>query len=226
MKARNKIGAVIGVTFSFLFVAASFQNCAKQVDFASLEEVTSNGGGEEVPNGSSGNSKAQTDIDGAPVDAKQTLESMMSLLGLSRTDINMKTVNDEINYRRNLLVSQNDLSQVNSPSIIAITSLAGVVCQQAVIKEKKGTKDLFKYIDFTKGPSSYGKLGAINTYISLIDRFWMRQPSKEELTLITQAVDEYFSTLDSSAMSKAAESDKLAVFICTGMLAVPDSYLL
>lgn len=225
MKARNKIGAAIGVTFSFLFVAASFQNCAKQVDFASLEEVTLNGGGNDITNGSS-NSKLQTDIDGAPVDAKQTLESMMSLLGLSRTDINMTTVNAEINYRRNLLMAQNDLTLVNSPSIIAITSLAGVVCQQAVTKEKKGPKDLFKYIDFAKGPSSYGKLGAINTYISLVDRFWMRQPSKEELALISQTVDEYFSTLDSAAMSKATESDKLAVFICTGMLSVPDSYLL
>ncbi|UXR63100.1 hypothetical protein EZJ49_08425 [Bdellovibrio bacteriovorus] len=225
MKARNKIGAVIGVTFSFLFVAASFQNCAKQVDFASLEEVTLNGGGSDITNGSS-NSKPQTDIDGAPVDAKQTLESMMSLLGLSRTDINMTAVNAEINYRRNLLMAQNDLTLVNSPSIIAITSLAGVVCQQAVTKEKKGAKDLFKYIDFAKGPSSYGKLGAINTYVSLVDRFWMRQPSKEELALISQTVDEYFSTLDSAAMSKATESDKLAVFICTGMLSVPDSYLL
>ncbi|WP_347357533.1 hypothetical protein [Bdellovibrio sp.] len=225
MKARNKIGAVIGVTFSFLFVVASFQNCAKQADFASLEEITVNGGGGESSS-SNNSSKAQTDIDGAPVDAKQTLESMMSLLGLSRADINMTAVNSEINYRRNLLVAQNDLSMVNSPAIIAITSLAGVVCQQAVAKEKKGTKDLFKYLDFAKGPSSYGKLGAINTYISMVDRFWMRSPSKEELSLISQAVDEYFSTLDSAAMTKAVESEKLAIFICTGMLSVPDSYML
>ncbi|AFY02151.1 hypothetical protein [Bdellovibrio bacteriovorus] len=225
MNAKKKIGAVIGVSFSFLFVTMGFQNCAQQTDFASLEEVTLNGGSVDGSN-SSVSSKTQSDIDGAPVDAKQTLESMMSLLNLKSADINMGTVNAEINYRRNLLVPQNDLTLVNSPSIIATTSLAGVVCQQAVNKEKKGTRDIFKYLDFAKGPGTYGKMGAINTYILMIDRFWMRKPSSEELSFITQAVDEYYSTLDSAALGKATESDKLAVFICSGMLSVPESYLL
>lgn len=225
MKTRNKIGAFIGVTFSFLFIGIGFQNCAQQMDMASLEvsDVNGNstGSGTEAPV-----TKVQSDIGAAPTDAKQTLESMMSLLGLTPKDINMTQVNGEINYRRNLLVPQNDITLLNSPSIIAMTSLAGVVCKQAVDKEKKGTKDIFKFIDFTQGPKSYGKMGAINAYISLVDRLWMRKPSKEELQFFTEAVDEYFSTLDSAAMGKATESDKLAVFICTGMLAVPESYLL
>ncbi|WP_374030620.1 hypothetical protein [Bdellovibrio bacteriovorus] len=137
MNAKRKIGAVIGVSFSFLFVTMGFQNCAQQTDFASLEEVTLNGGSVDGSNNSV-NNKPQSDIDGAPVDAKQTLESMMSLLNLKSSDINMTLVNSEINYRRNLLVPANDLTLVNSPSIIATTSLAGVVCQQAVTKEKKG----------------------------------------------------------------------------------------
>ncbi|MEK2645459.1 hypothetical protein [Bdellovibrio sp. BCCA] len=225
MKTKNKIGAFIGLTFSFLIVGLGFQNCAQQVDMASLEANDSvNGssmGGTDTPV-----TKVESDLGVSPTDAKQSLESMMSLLGLTPKDINMNEVNSEINYRRNLLVPQNDITLLNSPSIIAMTSLAGVVCKQAVNKEKKGTRDIFKFIDFSQGPKAYGKMGAINTYISLVDRLWMRKPSKEELQAITEAVDEYFSTLDSTAMGKAAESDKLAIFICTGMLAVPESYLL
>ncbi|WP_413944725.1 hypothetical protein [Bdellovibrio sp. HCB-162] len=225
MKTKNKIGAFIGLTFSFLIVGLGFQNCAQQVDMASLEANDSvNGsstGGTDTPV-----TKVESDLGVSPTDAKQSLESMMSLLGLTPKDINMNEVNSEINYRRNLLVPQNDITLLNSPSIIAMTSLAGVVCKQAVNKEKKGTRDIFKFIDFAQGPKAYGKMGAINTYISLVDRLWMRKPSKDELQAITEAVDEYFSTLDSTAMGKAAESDKLAIFICTGMLAVPESYLL
>ncbi|WP_374030619.1 hypothetical protein [Bdellovibrio bacteriovorus] len=69
-------------------------------------------------------------------------------------------------------------------------------------------------------------MGAINTYILMIDRFWMRKPSSDELVYITQAVDEYYSTLNSTALGSAAETDKLAIFICSGMLSVPESYLL
>lgn len=221
MKRRNKIGLTIGLTFSFLVVGLSFQNCAQQMDMASLDSNV-----DTSDTDTSTRTKTDPGIDGAPTDAKQSLESMMSLLDLKPSEINMKDVNSEINYRRNLLVPQNDISLVNSPSIIAMTSLAAVVCKQAVEKEKKGTLDIFKHLDFKQGPKSYGKLGAINTYISLIDRLWLRKPTSEELTLISQTVDEYFSSLDSTAMGKAAESDKLAIFICTGMLSVPESYLL
>lgn len=225
MKTKSRIGALIGITFSFLTVGMSFQNCAQQTDFASLEEVTASGGSLSSESAASLSEKSQSDIEESPLDAKQTLESMMSLLNLGRGDINMNEVNSEINYRRNLLVSKSDLNLVNSPSIIAITSLAGVVCKQAVAKEKK-MADLFKFLNFSAGPASYGKLGAINTFVRMADRFWLRKPTTEELALISQAVDEYYATLDAAALANPAETDKLAVFICSGMLALPESYLL
>lgn len=227
MITTKKIGVFIGVTFSFLCVTLSFQNCAQQSDFASSDpSALTDGSGDEHADSGAVSQKTENPIEGAPTDAKQTLESMMSLLNLSGADINMTEVNNEINYRRNLLVPQNDIKLINSPSIIAMTSLAAVVCKQAVAKEKKGTKDIFKHLDFAQGPKAYGKMGAINTYILMVDRFWMRKPSKEEITMFSETVDEYFSTLDSAAMGKAAESDKLAIFMCSGMLSVPESYLL
>lgn len=223
MKIKSKIGAVIGFCFSSSVIALSFQNCAQQQDLSGFEAAstaaTSSVASENI-------AKADSGMDGAPTDAKQTLESMMALLNLKASDINMTEVNSEINYRRNLLVSQNNIALVNSPSIIAMTSLAAVVCKQAIVKEKKSSRDIFKYIDFTQGPKAYGKLGAINTFILMADRFWLRKPTKEELTYMSQAVDEYFSAIDASAMGQAAESDKLATFLCTGMLASPESYLL
>jgi hypothetical protein len=108
-----------------------------------------------------------------------------------------------------------------------MTSLAGVVCKQAVNKEKAMLqKNLFTKIDFTKGPKTYGKAGALSTYSDLAERLWARKPSAEEIQYFTEAVEEYYSTLDAAALDNAAESDKLAIFICTGLLASPDSYLL
>lgn len=213
---KHKISVFIGFTFSFLILALGFQNCAQQ--WSVLEgtlEVSSLDTSWEEPMGT------------APTDAKQTLESMMSLLSLAPADINMGEVNSEINYRRNLLVPQNDMALLNAPSMIAITSLAAVVCKQAVNKDKNATtKELFADLDFSKGPKSYGKAGALKTYESLAARLWGRKASSEESAFFSEAVEEYFKTLDAAALDRAAETDKLAIFICTGMLAVPDSYLL
>lgn len=225
MDKKKTLRLSLGLGFSFMMITLSFQNCAQQLDLASVADGSSSNSSESVSNVDP--VQKSTGIDeGVPTDSKQTLESMMSLTGLTRADINMTEINNEINYRRNLLAPQSDISMINSPAVIAITSLAGVVCKQAVAKEKKSGLDMFKYMSFDKGPSAYGKVGAINTYSNLIKRFWLRNPTVEEVTIITETVEEYYSTLDSAALGKAAESDKLATFICAGVLSVPESYLM
>lgn len=224
---KKKIGVVIGVTFVFAVVGTSFQNCAKQ-EFSSQALVEKDDLTDSLEQSSENTpvQKTENGIEAKPIDTKQTVESMMSLLDLTTKDVNMTTLTSEINYRRNLLLPQTEMKLLSSPSVIAITSVAGVLCQQAVIKEKAGVRDIFRYIDFKKGPSSYGKIGALNTYIALSQRFWFRRPSGEELAYMKEAIDEYFNTLNSASQGSPAESEKLAIFICTGMLSVPDSYLL
>lgn len=214
---KKKILILTSIIFSFLVLALGFQNCSEGFHVLETDDMTSLSFPE----------KPEVDLGASPTDAKQTLESMMSLLDLTVVDINMTEVNNEINYRRNLLVPQNDLRMLNAPAIIAITSLAGVVCKQAVAKEKRmTTKEIFPAIDFTKGPRSYGKQGALKAYAALAERLWARPATAEETQYFTSVVDEYFSTLDAAALDRVSESDKLAIFICTGMLSVPDSYLL
>lgn len=225
MKREQRVKLFIGITFSFLLLSLGFQNCGKKPELAAelaMGLTVSDPSKDSLPK----EKKVEQDSGSAPTDAKQTLESMMSLLDLSPDDINKTEVNAEINYRRNLLVPQNELSLLNSPSIIATTSLAGVVCKQAVAKDKKGPQEIFKFIDFKQGPKAYGSMGAINTYLSLAERLWMRKPTADELQFMTEAVEAYYKTLDEAALVSSSESDKLAIFICTGMLAAPDSYLL
>ncbi|MFM6927517.1 MAG: hypothetical protein ACKOX6_03595 [Bdellovibrio sp.] len=226
MNTKKTLRLSLGLGFSFMMITFSFQNCAQQLDLASVGDGSALSASEAGSNGPEVQSKSTPLSEGIPTDSKQTLESMMSLTGLTRADINMTEINGEINYRRNLLAPQSDISMINSPAVIAITSLAGVVCKQAVAKEKKAGLDMFKYMSFTKGPSAYGKVGAINTYSNLIKQFWLRNPTVEEVTIITQTVEEYFATLDSAALGKATESEKLAIFICAGVLSVPESYLM
>lgn len=225
MKNSRKIKNIIVITFSFMVLTLSFQNCGKKQGLATLDMADS-ASTEPIKDNTPKQSKVEQEMGSAPTNAKQTLESMMSLLDLTPADINMTEVNSELNYRRNLLVPQNEISLVNSPSIIAITSLAGVVCKQAVAKDKNGPQEVFKFIDFKQGPKAYGRMGAINTYLSLAERMWMRKPTAEELQLMTESIEEYYKTLDDTAMVTAAESEKLAIFMCTGMLSVPESYLL
>ena len=225
MEKKKTLRLSLGLGFSFMMITLSFQNCAQQLDLASVGDGSATNSSEAAA-GIEPAQKSTGISDGVPTDSKQTLESMMSLTGLVRTDVNIAEINNEINYRRNLLAPQSDISMINSPAVIAITSLAGVVCKQAVAKEKKGSLDMFKYMNFSKGPSSYGKVGAINTYSNLIKRFWIRNPTVEEVTIITETVEEYFATLDSAALGKATESEKLAIFICAGVLSVPESYLM
>lgn len=226
MNTKKTLRLSLGLGSSFMMITLSFQNCAQQLDLASVGNNTTLNSAESVTDVSTEQSKATGISDGVPTDSKQTLESMMSLTGLTRTDISMAEINAEINYRRNLLAPQSDISMVNSPTVIAITSLAGVVCKQAVAKEKKSGMDMFKYMSFDKGPSAYGKVGAINTYSNLIKRFWLRNPTVEEVEIISQTVEEYYKTLDTAALGKATESEKLATFICAGVLSVPESYLM
>lgn len=225
MKISQRIRLAIGFTFVFLFLSLGFQNCGKKQDLLTVTEMDSTLS-DPLKGAAPKQAKAQQEMGAAPTNAKQTLESMMSLLDLSPSDLNMTEVNAEINYRRNLLVPKSEITLLNSPSIIAITSLAGIVCKQAVVKDKKGPQDVFKFIDFKQGPKAYGRMGALNTYLSLAERMWMRKPTSEELQLMTEALEEYLKTLDSAAMESAAESEKLAIFMCTGMLSVPESYLL
>lgn len=195
-----------------------FQNCGRQDLNLKTEEVDMSSLGQS----SLESPKAEV----APLDAKQILESMMSLLDITPEQINKGEINSEINYRRNLLVPTNNLAMVSSPSIIATTSLAAVVCKQAVNKEKAGAKTLFKYLDFTKGPGANGQTAVLSNFIDMADQLWMRRPSKAEVDAFHDAVDGYYKTLDQNALGRASETDKLAIFLCTAMLASPDSYTL
>ncbi len=174
----------------------------------------------------SSQSTTQPQAEVAPLDAKQLLESMMSQVGVTPDEINKGEVNGEINYRRNLLIPSNELSMVSSPTIIATTSLAAVVCKQAVTKEKSGKVTMFKFLDFTKGPGAHSKDLLMNNFIHMADQFWLRRPGKAEVDAFNDALDSYYKTLDQNALGRASETDKLALFMCTAMLASPDSYTL
>ena len=218
---RNKFKNLTLILISGILMV-SFQNCTDQKDLALLNSkiIDSSGGANSNP---SVINKPTDPSGSATINAKQTVQSMMSLLGLKVEDVTLATINTEFNFRMDLLSPSNDLNMVNSPSIIAITSLAATICSQSIAKEKKGTRDIFKFIDFTKGPSSYGRVGALNTYLLMADRFWMRKPAAEEIELMNFAIDEYYPTIVNGEL--ASESEKLALYICTGMLSVPESYV-
>lgn len=218
---RNKFKNLTLLALSGILVVG-FQNCADQKELALLNSkvIESSGGANSNP---SVIGKVQESEGTATINAKQTVHSMMSLLGLKVSDVSLSSVNSEFNFRVDLLAPSNELNFVNSPSIIAMTSLAATLCNQAVAKEKKGTRDLFKFIDFASGPSSYGQVGALNTYLLMADRFWMRKPTSDEVSLMSSVVEDYYATIANKTL--AAESEKLALFICTGMLSVPESYI-
>lgn len=164
-------------------------------------------------------------LDGEPTDARQTAESMISLLKLKSGATDLSAIVTEANFRRPVLAAKNDLGLFSAATVIGITSLAGTVCRTAVEREKTGEKDLFKSFNFQAGPKETGVDVALAAASLMAERFWARPPSTEETTFLREHVNQYLAGLDEAAKDNPSETVKLAVFTCTAMLSLPESYL-
>lgn len=112
--------------------------------------------------------------------AEQTYQSMLNVTGQT-TSAPART---EYLSRFGMMSATDSLTNMNSPLLLASTSLGGDVCGSLVNKEKAvSTRTFFAGVDFNSGPDGQ-QTAFTNSVNSMASSFWGRSPSNEELTTL------------------------------------------
>lgn len=109
---------------------------------------------------------------------------------------------------------------ITAPGWIAVTNIAGEVCQQLITEEKASkTPRIFAGITFTAAVTASLK----DTVISRMARnFWARSETSDEHAAIRASLDAAFPALTGSAATSKAVTAQTAssmLYLCTAMLA-------
>lgn len=173
-------------------------------------------------------------LQGETLDIRQTLESYLSLLQLTRDDLggDLTAVIAELSRRRTLLPQEPDSKTLDMVGILSQTSLAGEVCRVFVTK-KGPTSPLFSGVDLTKNPKTSPTSNWINTFHRLALQAWGRSMSNDELTSVVNFVNESVQasakspnvnkTDSISGLNFNVESTNLGIMLCTAVLVAPEA---
>ncbi len=153
----------------------------------------------------------------------QVYESMSNLAGLSSSDISNTQV-QEFTRREGAFPVSSDLTTVNAPMLLALTSYAGEVCNGLLTKEKNLTDTERQYLrsinlnglasDVT--PDQYNQLVS-----NLTNSFWGRAPSSEELAAFTSFRTDFVAAGNTT---QTRSVNGLVVATCAGILSAFDVF--
>lgn len=153
--------------------------------------------------------------------AEQTYASMLNVTGQKDSTINqgasVTTISRaEYDLRFGTMSSTHSLGNFNSPLLLATTSLAGDVCNNAITKETAGTRRLFPNVNFNGAPDGNAFLGSA---AAMAQAFYGRQISGEEVN----ALNEYYAEMTTGATQNAALTRAVVLGACAAMLSSFDS---
>ncbi len=144
--------------------------------------------------------------------AEQTYQSMLNLTGQSESVV----ARPEYLSRAGSMASTPSLTNVNSPLLLASTSLAGDVCENLITKETTDGRIYFTAVNFNAGPDITTFQGAVST---LALNFWGRPINGDEFA----ALNEFYSEFTAGATQNAALTRDLMLGACSAMLSSFDS---
>ncbi|WP_413291497.1 hypothetical protein [Bdellovibrio sp. HCB337] len=173
-------------------------------------------------------------IEGENIDIRQTTESYMSLLNMSKADFagtDFTEVMNEQKRRRSLLPQDRNSALVNSVGVLSQSSLAGEICRVFVSK-KAATSTLFTGVDLQKTPSETAEAAWLATYDRMAEQIWGRALRPEERAAVSEFIKASITeTADSVNLNKTSgtqnlESANLAIMMCTTVLSAPEATFL
>lgn len=144
--------------------------------------------------------------------AEQTYQSMLNVTGQSTTPV----ARPEYISRFGTMSSTANLGNMNSPLMLASTSLAGDVCNNAITREVAGTRNLFPGVDFNAAPNA-GTFAAATT--AMADAFYGRRINGDELAVLNS----YFADMTSAGTQNGALTRTVVLGACSAMLSSFDS---
>ena len=145
--------------------------------------------------------------------AEQTYQSMLNVTGQSAPIARTEYVS-----RFGTMSSTPNLTNMNSPLLLASTSLAGDVCNSAITSEISAAtpRRLFASINFAAAPDE----GAFqNSAAAMAEAFWGRRINGEELAHLNS----YYAEMTTGVTANAALTRAVALGACAAMLSSFDS---
>jgi hypothetical protein len=146
--------------------------------------------------------------------AEQTYQSMLNVTGQTATPV----ARAEYTSRFGAMSSTQSLTNVNSPLLLASTSLAGDVCNSAITAEMStaNPRRLFGSINFAAAPDLVAFQGSA---AAMAEAFWGRRINGEELAQINL----FYEEMTTGVTANAALTRALALGACSAMLSSFDS---
>jgi hypothetical protein len=168
----------------------------------------------------------KTDLPYALMTIEQIFASMINLTNQPNFS---NAIMNEFNLRSGSFSVTPDLKFVNGPMLIAITSLAGEVCNGFITGEQaiafnagSNARRVFNLVDFAQAPAAGLTQNSLNDVVGkLANAFWGRAPSSDELTLYTGFRTDFVAAV---AVQNAAQTRALALATCTSILSSMDSF--
>ena len=197
---------------------------------------TSDDGSQSIVTGSSfvpvdevtpgGTLDTKTDLPYALMTIEQIFSSMINLTNQPNFS---NAILNEFNLRSGSFSVTPDMKFVNGPMLIAITSLAGEVCNGFITAEQavafnagNNARRIFNLVDFGQAPATGISQNSLNDVVGkMANAFWGRAPSSDELTLYTAFRTDFVAA---AAAQNAAATRALALATCTSMLSSMDAY--
>lgn len=178
--------------------------------------------------GSNGSLGASDEVPVGFLSSDQMLKSMISVAGVESlgdlTTADDNAIDTMYNARTGSLPSVQSLSSATGPTLIAVTNLAGTVCNKAVDNDiaagSPGDRMFFQEVDFSQGLSQ-GSAAFIPGFQRLARNAWRRDSIQEEDDMISGFVSEF--TAASPDATAVAQTKLLAVSICTSVLSSTDA---
>jgi len=148
--------------------------------------------------------------------AEQTYRSMLNVTGQTAAPVGTA----EYNLRFASMSATDSLANINSPLLLASTSLAGEVCNNLLNAEKASdARRFFNGVNFSAGQNA----GAADLYAAAVEAmaqaFWGRPLNAEEASILTG----FYTSFTTGANNNADLTNDLYLGTCAAMLSSFDS---
>ncbi len=147
---------------------------------------------------------------------KQLLDSFVTCTGIGTPSVASK---DEWDKRQSSFSEYGYATDVTAPMMMAVAAVSGEVCNDLISLESALPADsrrIFNAIDFSAGPAALGNAQVDDTARRIARSCWSRTPAADELTIIREEVT---AGAAGANLTDTAQTKKLALLMCTGMLA-------
>lgn len=169
--------------------------------------------------------ETKTDLPYALLTAEQVFYSMINVTEQPNFS---NAIRDEYTIRSGSLSVDSDLKTVNGPMLLAITSLAGEVCNGLVAREQAITdvnqRKYFGSVNFGQAIANLSTNGYTDVVTKMSNSFLGRAPSSAELEIFNGFRTDFQAAIPAANIGQAAQTRALVLSTCSALLSSMDVF--